>query len=65
MGGVDDREGRVEVCYGGIWGAVDVSNPFNFIIGEEFKRGIPFVIGATYEDAAVVCRQLGYDPLGE
>ena len=45
VGGEDDREGRVEVCYGGIWGAVDVSDP--------------------YEDAAVACRQLGYDPLGE
>ena len=40
------NEGRVEICYSGIWGSVCDSN-------------------WGYSETAVVCQQLGYDPLGE
>ena len=39
------REGRVEVCFNGVWGDVCIR-----------------VIST--QAAAVVCRQLGYNPLG-
>ena len=53
VNGVDEREGRVEICRSGIWGAVtDNLDP----IGGS---------GWTFNDAAVVCRQLGFNPLGK
>ncbi len=48
VGGSHEREGRVELCYNGIWGSV----------GDYF--------GAWgYDQASVVCNQLGYNRLGE
>ena len=46
--GRDEREGRVEICQGGIWGAVT---------GRLFSW--------SHREAAVVCLQLGYNPLGK
>ena len=46
VGGQNEMEGRVEICYNGIWGAVCSRN-------------------WEYNEAAVVCRQLGSNPLGE
>ena len=45
VGGVNETEGRVEVCLGGSWGGVCFNS-------------------WTYEDARVVCKQLGYPYTG-
>ena len=45
VGGVNETEGRVEVCLGGSWGGV-CSDSW------------------TYQDARVVCKQLGYPYTG-
>ena len=47
VNGRDEREGRVEVCYRGVWGAVSDQEVW------------------SYQDAAVVCSNLDYEPLGE
>ena len=44
MGGDSELEGRLEVCYGGVWGT---------ICDDDWDK----------QDAAVACRQLGFDPL--
>ena len=49
--GADEREGRVEVCRSGIWGAV--------------TDNLNITTGWTFNDAAVVCSQLRFNPLGE
>ena len=41
VGGNSSNEGRVEMCYRGVWGSICYS-------------------GWNYIDAAVVCRQLGF-----
>ena len=46
VGGVNETDGRVEVCLGGYWGKV-CENSW------------------TYQDAQVVCKQLGYPYTGE
>ena len=46
VGGVNETDGRVEVCLGGYWGKV-CENSW------------------TYQDARVVCKQLGYPYTGE
>lgn len=46
----DEREGLVELCYGGVWGPVVDSNAL--------------YPSWDFQSAAVVCRQLGYEPLG-
>ena len=45
VGGINELEGRVEICYNKIWGSV-CHNSWD-----------------TY-DANVVCKQLGYQPIG-
>lgn len=47
VGGQNLREGRVELCYRGLWGTVDPGDDWG------------------YTEAAVVCRELGYDTLGK
>ena len=46
VGGVNETDGRVEVCLGGYWGKV-CENSW------------------TYQDAQVVCKQLGYPYTGK
>ena len=45
MGGPSEREGRLEMCYRGVWGAIS-DNQWDNV------------------DAAVACRQLGFEPSG-
>ena len=45
VGGPSNREGRVEMCYRRVWGAVSDLEWDN-------------------QDAAVICRQLGFEPSG-
>ena len=45
VGGINELEGRVEICYNKIWGSVCHNS------------------WSTY-DANVVCKQLGYQPIG-
>ena len=45
IGGLNETEGRVEVCLGGSWGGICEDS-------------------WTYEDAQVVCKQLGYPYTG-
>ncbi len=51
MGGVDDREGQVELCLYGVWGPVAITSVFS-----------PSLWDA--QSAAVTCKQLGFEPLG-
>lgn len=46
VGGVSANQGRVEICYNGVWGSICGSSDDG---------------SWSHEEAAVVCNQLGYD----
>ena len=48
VGGMNKREGNLQICFNGVWGSVCLNNRDSFLT-----------------EAAVACRQLGYNPSGK
>ena len=54
VGGSDEREGVVQVCYKGVWGAICD----NFDVPEGYGPDMWHIeVGPLYQ---VICKQLGY-----
>ena len=54
VGGSDEREGIVQVCYNGVWGAICD----DFEVSEDYGPNKWLIV--TDKSADVICKQLGF-----